>query len=317
MNKRTVVKKNTNTNTITKVNKPRTIKCGVDEFDIDNFIIGSFEDVKFITNQHAAFPKYKYDSSTESMTLITDEIKITQYGIPPLLNKDGTPNKYIKSDSERAFIKIPLDPSQQSCVDLMEILEKIDEKVEHLPLDKMPPLKKNEKWAYNTIVKEPFEDDDTDNKNENNKKYPKFKSFKARLETSYPEKEITTPVFMMNDNGQPEKLDIKTVTDLTEYFTWGCTAKFGIQVYKIWANKVADSRIRKFGVILRIKQIYITQKRKKMNGADEFNQFVFSDDIVVKTKKHEDDDDELEEDPTEELEEEEDEEEEEYEEDQD
>src|SRR5438046_975185 len=80
---------------------------------------------KFIKGQNLLFPSYNYDGNNNKFVFITDPIQFTEIIIP---NID---EKIIKSDKDRMFMEIPYDEGQRSCIDLFEMLRKINKLMEN------------------------------------------------------------------------------------------------------------------------------------------------------------------------------------------
>ena len=89
-------------------------------FDISKFSVSPFDDKKKGIWK-IAYSRYKYPDGNASIPIFqTDGIKMDQYGIPRI-------GSYYKNDEERDFIKVSLDPNQDSCVQLRKLCEEIDE----------------------------------------------------------------------------------------------------------------------------------------------------------------------------------------------
>ena len=104
----------------TNSNSTKPIRCT--KFDINNFTVTDLDlDSKIKSTQFMSYPHYKTGNKKEGqMVFKTDWIDLTQYGLASI-------GKFCKSDDDRNFLKIPLDPSQQSCQELRQMLEQIDD----------------------------------------------------------------------------------------------------------------------------------------------------------------------------------------------
>ena len=74
--------------------------------------------------QMISYPRYTHPSGENSLIFQTDWIELTQYGLP---RKGENPGDFYMNDTDRTFLKMPLDPNQQSCVDLESMLQAIDD----------------------------------------------------------------------------------------------------------------------------------------------------------------------------------------------
>jgi hypothetical protein len=259
--------------------KASAIKCS--SFNTDKFTVTAFDnDNERSAGQSIAYPRYNYESGAKNFIFTTQGIKFTQYGIPSLTDKDGKPNKYRKSDKDRGYIKIPYDPSQPACVELFTMLESIDAQFQALSeggkIDEcsLPPLKKKQRWVYVPLVREPQDDEDDDQSKVKSNK-PRFKYCKLKLDTTFPEGNVVTPVFV-RENGVPECVDVKTVTDLTEHFQWNCTSQFVIMMNKAWAAKAADADVRKYGCTMKAMQMEIVDRPSGASVRNEFKTYAFA-----------------------------------------
>jgi hypothetical protein len=97
------------------------ISC--EQFDKDSFGVSKIDkNSKYNVNgAYLTFPDYIYpDGKETNFVFKTPEIKITQYGLPAI-------GAFYQNDSDRSFIKVPLDPAQSGCMKLKSMLLQIDE----------------------------------------------------------------------------------------------------------------------------------------------------------------------------------------------
>lgn len=292
----------------------KLLVIGCDAFDIKKFSVEEIQmdsDYNKKSNQYITFPRYKYNDkdAQAQFTFKTKQIKITQHGIKKI------DNKYVKSDKDRDYFKIPYDESQPECVELFKMFEEIDKYMEKNKDALLGSnLKKYSKFfTYQKIVREPLEnlDELVDGEEEEDKKdkkdtkdskdsKPRMKYAKIKFNTEFPSGELKTFVFVRED-GTPRLHDeIKSVTDLTEYFKWNSKCQFVISASKVWFSKSADqkTKTRSYGISFKCQQLEVVE-RPTSNGAKmEFNVHLFDDDNNDETKEAQDkkdDDDEAEE----------------------
>ena len=74
-------------------------------------------------SQMISFPRYQFTPTQDSNFVFqTATVNITQYGLPRL-------GEYYKTDDQRAFLKVPLDPNQADCVAMEKMLNSLDKTV--------------------------------------------------------------------------------------------------------------------------------------------------------------------------------------------
>lgn len=216
-------------------------------FNIQNLIIPKVDkNFKYNNkNQYIAFPKYRYSSTNEENLFIrTGPIKIVQHGIFRI------DNEYTKEDKDRQFIRIPYDESQEACVELFKLFEKIDDYCRKNQKKIVDPIKKNFKYEYSPIIRKPMADD------------PKIMKYaKINFAVNYETKRLDTKVFT-RDNGKPELCEgVHTMTDLEEYVRFLGTYQFAISLFKFWAMKrpMDANQPAKFGVSFKCHQVDVIE----------------------------------------------------------
>jgi hypothetical protein len=250
------------TNVIKKSPKS-VVKCN--SFKEENFKIEKVEsDNKRVQAQYIGYPRYYYTPSIQSTPqIMTDPIIFNRYGIPRL-SEDGT--GYYKTDENRQFIKIPIDETQQSCIDLANFAKKVDRYVESNVKNYMPKEFFTKQIAYSSIIKTPTDEIIAKIKEKQKDKYIEPPNFvKLKLNINYDTKAIDTIVWKhekeVQEDGTIKDIQIKvegikTVSDLCEHFKYGCTAKFIFMINKFWAQKqatgVGPAASRAYGVGLKV-----------------------------------------------------------------
>ena len=269
--------------------KVKPILCN--QFNVKNLSFTELTDNDDKTRaQFMAFSRYKYPAGEESsLVLQTGEIEITQYGLPSI-------GKYYKTDDQRNFVKLALDPKQASCRELEKTLSEIDtmaekEKVKILGKYSNPKLG----YTYQAIVREPSDGNDfdkieDDEEDSEKKEAPKdanvkerFRYCKIKLNTSYPDGEVLTRVFIKNrpqegETGKqkPESVTVRSATDLDKYLRWGCKVRMILMLNKIWAARNKnEAGVRKYGATWKVMQMEIIPTDKKSSMKDAFESYAF------------------------------------------
>lgn len=237
-------------------------------------------------NQGIGYINYEFDKTNKSNLIFrTDPVKITDYGIPSL-KSDDNPNAHIESDAERAYIKLSLDPAQQSCQELKKMLLQIDEEVVKNKEKILPKV--HMKYKYVPIVREPQEIDDDKLEDLKNEAAEKGKTYTPRVRekyckinfsTNYETKELDTIVFD-STSGTPEEIDVKSMTELADNVKWQSTVRMIIMVNKVWAAKSSkNGELRDFGVSLKCLQLEIKERAATGSSTkDQFKKYALGDD---------------------------------------
>lgn len=239
-------------------------------------------------NQFMVYSRYNYgkDDSpvTNGLVIKTDPIKFTQYGIPKS-------SVYAKEDKDRSYIKLPWDPTQDSCNKIFKMFEKIDKyMIDNKEKLFSGPLKKFIKiFEYTPIVRTPQEpitlDDDEENndkkKDEVKPKTERFQYAKIKLNTIYETGAISTYIFSRDEAGVPVEKKVGCVDDLLNEMPWMSTAQFAISLSKAWFSKSADkSGKRNYGVTFKCQQIDVIERPAKGASSSlktDFKNYAFDD----------------------------------------
>jgi len=252
-----------------------------DKFEISRYSYSELEtDNEYAKTQMIAYPRYHYPN-TERPTGVffqTPELQLTQYGLPKL-------GDYYKLDKDRAFIKVPYDPSQPNCTKLFNMLQQVDE---YTLKNKDKILKDYSKlYSYQPIVREPTDQEDelklvVDDKKKNKPKTELFKSCKFKLATNYEDGSVTTKVYVKDQNDSTKRgqeVQIKTVSDLDKYVNYNSKVRMVVNVNKLYASKAKmqkDDKYRKFGVTFKIVQMEVTPGTSS-SVKEEFKNYAFLD----------------------------------------
>jgi hypothetical protein len=248
--------------------------------------------------QMIAYPRYTHPNGGDGgFVFQTDWINFTQYGLP----KKGTkPGDYYMEDKDRCFLKVPLDKSQESCVQLENMLMEIDKynvkNVETIfknfaASKGVTPSKAAKLFTYQPAVRTPQDDDElaeVDGKSSNNAgtnkpKTERFKYCKMQFNSSYPDKTITTQVYLREGEGENVKItevSPKTPTELEDLgLGWGASVRMIVMINKLWAAKSTNqqTKTRSYGISMKIMQLEIIPRVKQGSIRDQFTKYAFID----------------------------------------
>jgi len=233
----------------------------------------------------------RYGESTPFLQ--TPKIQLSTYGIP-------RPGEYYKEDSQRAFIKVPLDVSFSDDVKLFhEKLVQLDKLLDSDAMrEKIFGSKKAAKgWKYQPIVREAMvqtlANSDSDSEDESGESKPEqFRPpyFKAKLKTKYETGEVETKVFKKVD-GKRIKEKLRTLPELEKLVTYRSTIRLVLMPNKLWALKNYDGK--RYGLALKIMHLEVEPiTRSSLKDYCEGDAFLDSDDEEGQQAQALDDDEE-------------------------
>lgn len=251
-----------------------TIKFNKFQPSMVNFT--DLEENKRSKGQKIAYVRY----GDKQPFLQTPEIQLETYGIPRA-------GEYYKEDSQRSFIKVPLNEEFSTDVKLFkQKLEQLDTIMDSDQMrEKIFGSKKSAKgWVYQPLVRESMqqtiEDSDSDSDEEGTKASTsaQFRPpyFKAKLKTNYESGDVETVVYK-KDNGNRSKQKVKTLTDLESLVTYRSTIRLVVMPNKLWAMK--NMQGKKYGLALKITHLEVEPiTRSSIRDYVEGDAFVDSDD---------------------------------------
>ena len=198
----------------------------------------------------------------------TPEIQITSHGIPPKEGKDG--KEWFKDEKDRSYIKLPLDETQDRVSKFKEMLMKFDKHAEKNLKNIFGSEKVAGHYLYNGVVKTPQSNDELiDDDDEKEAKPLKPDYIKIKLDLNWDTGKCTTPVFVKNEAGKPEKVAVDCISDLEKFFGYKSKVICVVMVNKVWAGKTKDqgSGKRPCGITFKLKQISIDNSDRQSSGA--------------------------------------------------
>lgn len=256
----------------------------VKDFDLKKFVLPSIDEKLSSPAQYHSFPKYKFGEDKkdlDNVVIVTNDIKLSKGGIPRL------DPKFRRNDSKREFFYLGEDKDQDSCNDLFNLLQSIDEEFDKRisydsKKDEDPNLesktvfiqKDKKKDALNVLEYVPIvrlsQGPPEGSVQEGQAEYVPYKRIKVKFSTEYnkdkdenePNK-LTTALFL-GDKNEPE--DLTYPTDYEKYLRYGCTARFVLQINKFWCKKSVEKdkkgvqKPRECGFNIKVLQIIITKE---------------------------------------------------------
>ncbi len=238
----------------------------IEKFKIDRFYVEDLDmDNPKAKAQGIAFPKYdhrKYNPT--NVTMCTKWMKISSYGIPRS-TADDDENNYYNEDKQRSFLKFPIDPEQENCVALGNVLAQIDDELSSKKFKKKLFRNINDDdniykmFKHTKTVRLPKKQ--LGKKNKTTKKYdgPPIPYCKFRFAMDWDTKKLLTRVFVcdnMDDEGTP--VDTETLEQMEKYVGWGCDVQIIFTINKLWAAKTPDDDNKcGYGITLKILQMRV------------------------------------------------------------
>ncbi len=202
--------------------------------DISRLSFTELKEGKNSKGQKSAYPLYNHPSGGSDSPLFIQFpwITMSSYGVPKI-------GEYIKSDSDRLFIKCPLDLSLPEINELYtNLIIKLDDYLSSDEVKKNLFDKKASKYEYNPMYKTPRVDDDE--KPNPNLRLP---FLKLKFDVSYPDNNMKTKVFKTLSDGKREKLeDIITISDMEKVVCWKCRFRPIVRLSKVWAQTVGTGK---------------------------------------------------------------------------
>jgi len=185
--------------------------------------------------------------SDERLFIQTGEtIMVAGRGIPSLTTEEANPGKnFYPDDSKRDFIKLPLDPEQESCREMEKFFTDLDEKFSSDAFKEKMFGKKGKSAKYTPTIKIPQnfeeEEDEPKKKSSSDDKLKQFKYIKAKFDMSFDKdfskRKMLTKFMEKKADGKIEPVTtIKTIGDASERIGYLSKVVAIIYVYKLWHN---------------------------------------------------------------------------------
>jgi len=239
--------------------------------------------------QWFAFPKYEFpekkgkgnkvEPNLSRCIVVTKPIKMSAGGIP------DRGEKYRTTDNECLYFWLKYDKEDEGSKELFEnVLIPIDEyHIKKLETEGNTDFlyrkdgdKKNmiKKVKYVPAVRNAFADVDDEETTNGKEKKENYQRIKVRLDTVFDStqdkdatKKIKTRFFLTDEEGNPksEQEPATTITEARKLLTYGCTARFALEINKVWVKRNADAKLgnmRECSYTMKCLQAMITERSK-------------------------------------------------------
>ena len=231
--------------------------------------------------QKIAYPRYDHPSHGSDSPLFIQFpwVNLNSYGIPRL-------GEFYSDDSQRAFVKIPLDQSIPEVKQFSELLQAIDEKLGSDEFKEKMFGAKASKYEYQPIYRLPQEEDEDAKKDPNKKDYgPRHPYMKLKIDTTYPENKVKSIVFtsVPSANGKRTrtKVDgISTVDDIASHICFMSKIRPIGRPVKLWAQ-APNKKDPTFGLTFKMAKVEVEPPSKSNSNVKQYlesDAFLDSDD---------------------------------------
>ena len=249
----------------------QTVTTKYQDFNENDINITKFEENDRSKGQNIAFVRYKNDSN---LMLQLPKIKLESYGIPQK-------GEYYKDDMSRSFIKLPLNKNNQEVSDFSEKIISLDAKMSSPDMKKHLFGAKAAKYKYVPIYREPQEEEEEES-DKKKSKYPRPAYMKVKLDTTWPEGEIKTQIYvstLKDGKREREKKDVTTITDVSEIIRYLSTVRLIIRPVKAWCEKKAKmgSDTMQYGIIFKAVKIEVEPSE---GGSNDLIQYMSNDAFI-------------------------------------
>lgn len=243
--------------------------------------------------QNMTFVKYKINGEDRRCCFKTENIDLVSNPIIQYNEKNKKAFQFKnENDNSRCVLRIALDDNQESCNDLSNMFQQIDEYIEKnkeiiFPSENFEYNQKKKIFppTYNETIKKPKEN--------NNLTFKTFNSLKVKLIKDFSTEEITTKMFVLGSK-EITPIKINSLADIERYVKAGATIKFVGEIDKLWFGLTGSTKT--FGVGIKCQQILVSKLSKtrdivykgnffeneKLNEEEEENEDDIADELVNK-----------------------------------
>ena len=208
----------------------------VSDFDIEQFSFEPFpEKFKRTSAQSLMLPCYKGERCP---FIELPWVEISQYGVP-------TKNEFFKDDTQRYFIKLPLESCGKS-IGLRNWLGDIDKKFGN-PATRKKLLGDKSKHTYQPLVRVPASEEGASEK----MPYVKFK-----LSSVYPSNEINTVIIVQEAGGEIRKVEVTTIDEVVKQVPFRSKVKCFVAPSKLWYHS-GSNQDASYGIVFKCVRLLV------------------------------------------------------------
>jgi hypothetical protein len=220
------------------VNKAKDMTVKYTDVEVGRISSTELQENERSKGQKIAYPRYDHPTLGHDQALMMQFpwIRLETYGVPRA-------GEYYKNDSDRAFVKVPLNDSVSEVSELVEKLKEIDAYFASEDFASKLLGKKWNKYTYQPIFREATvsqDDDDDESSNKKKSNLPKFPYLKLKIDTEYGSGAIKTKVFRSemvdNKRQRTEVTDMATVDDFARIVSFQSNFRPIVRLVKFWAQ---------------------------------------------------------------------------------
>lgn len=267
-------------------NKANEMTILYSELDVSRISSTELEENERSQGQKIAYPRYDHPTLGADQALIIQFpwIKLSAYGIPRA-------GQYYKNDTDRMFIKLPLDLSVPEVEKLADTLKNMDALFSSPEFCEKLLGPKWKKYKYTPIFREASEIEE-DDKPKGKNDAPRFRPpyMKLKIASDYNTGTINTILFkseMVDGKRTRTKIDdIKTIDEFASKVSYLSNFRPIARCVKFWAQPLSK-KDPQWGVIFKIIKAEVEPVAKSNNLYKEFmnsDAFLDSDEEVETTK---------------------------------
>lgn len=236
----------------------KTLTTKFTDFEAQRLTFTDLEENERSKGQLIAYPRYDHPTLGEGSALFLQGpwMEIFTYGIPSL-------GEYYSDDSQRAFIKIPLDMKNPEVVQMVEEFQKVDEQLGSKEYLQKSLGKKASKYKYQPIIRESQEDDEGNVK-------PAY--MKLKLDTSWPDGNVKTELYkseLVDKKRVRELVSATTVTEVAKYLSYMTKYKPIFRPVKMWAQN-SKMPTPEYGVVFKLLKVEFEPNNSGSNSYTDY-----------------------------------------------
>ena len=271
-------------------NKAKEMTVNYTDLDVARISSTELQENERSKGQRIAFPRYEHPTLGPNQALMMQFpfIKLETYGVPRA-------GEYYKNDSDRAFVKVPLNTSVPEVATLVEKVKELDAYFASEAFASTLVGKKWNKYKYQPIFREANvqADEDSDDETAAKKKStgPKLPYLKLKIDTDYGTNAIKTKLFRsVTEGGKRQRNEVpadelQSVDDLARIVSYQSNFRPIVRLVKFWAQPISK-KDPMWGATLKIVKAEV-EPTSKGNGLykEYMNSDAFLDDDDGESKQ--------------------------------
>jgi hypothetical protein len=247
------------------------------DLNVSRLNFTDLEDNQRSKGQKIAYIRYTDKSNNEIPLFIQFPwVYLSSGGIPRL-------GEFYADDSQRGFVKVPLDQSIPEIKKFSEMLQEIDEKTGSDEFKEKMFGAKASKYQLQPIFRLPQEDDGP--KDPSKKDYgPKHPYMKLKIDTTYPDNKVKSIVFssVLDSNGKRVRTkvnNIVSIDDIASQICFMCKFRAIGRPVKLWAQ-AANKKDPTYGLTFKMSKVEVEPPTKTKSNVKQYlesDEFIDSD----------------------------------------